>query len=224
MKVSWLIYHHLWALQMKNQMTRYQELKRKLEDRLVSVSQKLCWCDEYKWKLLALEKIMFQLQSMYFACHYSQSCKPSWLVDKIILKCSCFNNNLICARETKSWHVKKCCGKILISHGHQGLTNLEEIHASESPRSFNIPLSSPWRHGIMGIFPSLTALPFPKEKYFSFSLVVSIPQEQGKWDSLFHMGFFFLVIWPAHTPRWPSLCSSFPGMHLPLCSAQNQTL
>lgn len=32
----------LWALQMKNQMKGYQEIKRRLEDRLVNASQKVC--------------------------------------------------------------------------------------------------------------------------------------------------------------------------------------
>lgn len=58
----------LWALQRKNKIRVYQEMKRK-EVRLPSylVLQNVCWRDEHKWKLFALQQIMLQVQPMHFA-------------------------------------------------------------------------------------------------------------------------------------------------------------
>lgn len=80
------------------------------------------------------------------------------------------------------------------------------------------------------IFLSNSSLPFPKQKYlFFFSLVLSIPHTPSSLKNRVNeipcltWVLFSLVIWPAHTPWWASLCFSLPGVHPLLYSAQNQT-
>lgn len=58
----------LWALQMKNESRRYEEIKRKWADGVVGVSQEVCGCDEHKGKLCALEQITPQLLPMCSVC------------------------------------------------------------------------------------------------------------------------------------------------------------